>query len=260
MIARSRLRQVLLPGAFAIAIITLWEASVRWLHISTSVLAAPSVIWATLRGSFAFLLQHMVLTIIETVEGFVLASLLGIFLGTAITLSQRVRQALYPNILFFQLIPKIAVAPLFIVWIGVGTPSLLAFAVFMSFFPVALSTAAGLVGTSQDALRLCKSLTATNWQTFASVRFPFALPYIFAGLKIGMTMTMIGVIVGEFVTAQAGLGYVVMFSASSGETGLLFAALTLLCFVGLALYGCVTLGEMVVQRWFGLPVSGGGLM
>ena len=221
------------------------------------VLVPPSAIAHTLMNHFPILSQHMLSTTLETIEGFLLAAALGIFLGTIITMSQRVRQALYPNMVFFQLIPKIALAPLFIIWLGVGSPSRLAFAVFMSFFPIAISTATGLVSTSSDALRLCRSLTATQWQTFAAVRFPFAIPSIFAGLKVGITMAMIGIIVGEFVTAQEGLGYVIMFASSAGEAALLYTALVLLCVVGLSLYGCVALAERIAQRWYGAPFAAG---
>ena len=252
------LRRVMLPIAFAIGFLLLWEYALRIFPISRTILVPPSAIWITLRDGFPILFPHAESTTIETIEGFALAAISGILLGTAITQSRRVRQALYPNIIFFQLIPKIALAPLFIVWLGVGTPSRLAFAVFLSFFPIAVSTASGLVATSSASLRLCKSLRASRWQTFASVRFPFAIPHIFAGLKVGITMSMIGIIVGEFVTAQVGLGYIIMFASSAAETALVFAALALLCVIGLALYGCVVLAEAVAQRWYGAPFAAEG--
>jgi NitT/TauT family transport system permease protein len=256
----AALRRVLLPILFAGALLLAWELALRWFPLPAMILVPPSAIWATLWHSLPILLVHAASTTEETIEGFALGAVIGILLGAAITQSQRVRQALYPNIVLFQLIPKIALAPLFIIWFGVGSPSRLAFALFLSFFPVTISTATGLVGTNRDALRLCASLNASKWQSFIAIRLPFAIPSIFAGLKVGMTMAMIGVIVGEFVTAQRGLGYIIMFASSAAETALVFAALTLLAAVGLALYGCVVLAEAMAQRWYGAPFASEGFL
>lgn len=256
----AALRRILLPILFAGGCLFAWELALRWFPVPAMILVPPSAIWTTLWRSLPILLVHAASTTEETLEGFALGAVVGILLGAAITQSQRVRQALYPNIVLFQLIPKIALAPLFIIWFGVGSPSRLAFALFLSFFPVTISTAAGLVGTRPDALRLCASLNASKWQSFIAIRLPFAIPSIFAGLKVGMTMAMIGVIVGEFVTAQVGLGYIIMFASSAAETALVFAALALLAAVGLALYGAVVLAEAMAQRWYGAPFATEGFL
>ena len=109
-----------------------------------------------------------------------------------------------------------------------------------------------------EVLQLCESLTASEWQVFRMVRFPYALPYIFAGMKVGVTMVMIGVVVGEFITAQHGLGYIIMFAAGAGETATVLAAIVLLCVIGLGLYGIIGLAEVLVLSWFGgeAPISG----
>ncbi len=167
--------------------------------------------------------------------------------------SKRFRQAIYPHIVLFQLVPKIAVAPLFIIWLGVGPESCLAFAIFLAFFPALVGTVTGLTGTDRNSLLLCRSLTATTWQTFRHVRLPYALPHIFDGMKVGATMSLTGLIVGEFVTAQSGLGYLVLFASSEEETGLVFAAVAFLCVIGLALYGAVALTQYLVMRSLGMP-------
>jgi NitT/TauT family transport system permease protein len=149
-------------------------------------------------------------------SSFAVASVLGVRLAVALTFSAWVREALYPSIIMFQLIPKIALAPLFIVWLGVGKTTSVAVAVFIAFFPIVVSTATGLVSAKPEVLRLCESLTASGWQAFCMVRFPYALPYVFAGMKVGVTMAMIGVVVGEFITAQHGLGYIIMPSVGCG--------------------------------------------
>lgn len=246
-------RRVVAPLLFFAAFFLIWEIALRYVTISRGVVAPPSAIYATLVASFSLLWMHMMSTLNEIVLGFLLATSIGIFLGAAISMSERVRQAFYPNIVFFQLIPKVAVAPLFVVWLGVGGQSRLAFAVFMAFFPITVATATGLQNTKLEAIKLCRSLTASGWQTFTKVRIPFAAPYIFAGLKVGMTMAMIGIIVGEFITGQEGLGYVIMFASSTGESAPLYAALFLLAALGLALYSCVLLAELAVQKWYGAP-------
>jgi NitT/TauT family transport system permease protein len=179
-------------------------------------------------------------------------------LAIAITFSAAVREALYPNIVMFQVIPKIALAPLFIVWLGVGGRSIITVGVFIAFFPIVVSTATGLVSAKPDVLQLCRSLTASEWQMFRLARFPYAMPYLLAGMKVGVTIAMIGGVVGEFITAQAGLGYIIMFSSSAGETATVLAAIVVLCGLGLVLYGLVGLGELLVARWYGgeLPTSG----
>jgi len=248
-------RRVLLPILVAAAVLLAWEYGVRLTHVSPMIIAPPSAIWEVLRSNPGILLQQSLPTIGSALVGFGLAAALGIFLGAALVLSRAARKAFYPYILVLQLIPKVALAPLFIVWLGVGPTSRLSFAVFMAFFPVVISTMTGLMSADRNAIRLAASLTASPWQTFYSVRIPYALPHLFTGLKISATMAMIGVIVGEFVTAQEGLGYLIMFATSAAETALVFAAIALLCVIGLALYGGVVLVEAIVQKWLGVSIT-----
>ncbi len=251
-------RSVLLPVGFAMLATIAWELLCRATRISPLLLPPPSAVWTVLAENSEILFQHALPTMIETVVSFGLATLLGVALAIAITFSAWVREALYPNIVMFQLIPKIALAPLFIVWLGVGSRSCIVVAIFIAFFPVVVSTAAGLVSAKPEVLLLCRSLTASEWQMFRLARFPYAMPFVFAGMKVGVTMAMIGVIVGEFITAQAGLGYIIMFASSAGETATVLAAIVLLCGIGLALFGLVALGELALQRWYGgeMPVGG----
>jgi NitT/TauT family transport system permease protein len=251
-------RMVGLPVGFAVLSVIAWEILCRVAKISPELLPPPSSVWYVLIGNPAILIQQAIPTTIEIVASFVLASAVGVLLAIAITFSAAVREALYPNIVMFQVIPKIALAPLFIVWLGVGSRSCIVVGVFIAFFPVVISTATGLVSAKPDVLQLCRSLTASEWQMFRLARFPYAMPYIFAGMKVGVTLAMIGVIVGEFITAQAGLGYIIMFASSAGETATVLAAIVVLCVIGLALYGLVGIGELLVQRWYGgeMPTSG----
>lgn len=256
--ARRLGRTVGLPLGFAILSIVAWELLCRVANISPELLPPPSAVWEVLVGNPAILIEQSIPTTIELIASFVIATAVGVLLAIAITFSAPVREALYPNIVVFQVIPKIALAPLFIVWLGIGGRSIITVGVFIAFFPIVVSTATGLVSAKPDVLQLCRSLTASEWQMFRLARFPYAMPYLFAGMKVGVTMAMIGVVVGEFITAQAGLGYIIMFASSAGETATVLAAIVVLCGLGLVLYGLVAVGELLVARWYGgeLPTSG----
>jgi NitT/TauT family transport system permease protein len=252
------LRLVLLPVGFAAVTIALWQILCQTLQVRPILLPPPSAVWTVLRDNYGILLNETLPTLSESILGFIVASVLGVTIAVALTFSRWVHEALYPGIVMFQLIPKIALAPLFIVWLGVGQTTSVVVAVFIAFFPIVVSTATGLVSAKPEVLQLCKSLTASEWQVFRMVRFPYALPYIFAGMKVGVTMVMIGVVVGEFITAQHGLGYIIMFAAGAGETATVLAAIVLLCVIGLGLYGIIGLAELLVLRWLGgeAPISG----
>ncbi|HTW51227.1 MAG TPA: ABC transporter permease [Stellaceae bacterium] len=253
-------RTIGLPAGFAVFSVIAWELLCRITHISPELLPAPSAVWDVLSGNPRILIEQALPTTIEIVVSFAIATTIGVLLATGICSSAAIREAIYPNIVMFQVIPKIALAPLFIVWLGVGGKSIVTVGVFIAFFPMVVSTATGLVSAKPDVLQLCRSLTASEWQSFLLVRFPYAMPYIFAGMKVGVTMAMIGVIVGEFITAQAGLGYIIMFASSAGETATVLAAIVVLCGIGLVLYGLVGAGELLVQRWFGGELPAGGVI
>jgi NitT/TauT family transport system permease protein len=253
-------RTVGLPVGFAALSLIAWEILCRVARISPELLPPPSAVWHVLVGNPAILLEHAIPTTIEIVVSFGLATVVGVLLAVAITSSAAVREALYPNIVMFQVIPKIALAPLFIVWLGVGSRSCIVVGVFIAFFPVVVSTATGLVSAKPEILQLCRSLTASEWQMFRLARFPYAMPYVFAGMKVGVTMAMIGVIVGEFITAQAGLGYIIMFASSAGETATVLASVVVLCVIGLALFALVAVGELAVRRWYGGEMPTGGVI
>lgn len=250
-------RRILLPTLVVAAVLLTWEYAVWLTEVPPMILAPPSAVWKMIAANPVILSKQSLPTIVEALVGFGLAASFGIALGTGMVLFTPLRKAIQPYVLALQLIPKVALAPLFMVWLGVGITSRLSFAVFLGFFPVVISTMTGLMSPDRNVVRLCESLTATRWQIFRSIQIPYALPHIFTGLKISVTMTMIGVVVGEFVTAQEGLGYLIMFATSAAETALVFAAIALLCSVGLALYGAVALVELIVQKWLGVTITTG---
>jgi NitT/TauT family transport system permease protein len=248
---RGQVRRVVLPVVTAMLVIGCWEAIVRIKNISNALLPAPSAICLRLVDTLPFLLRQAIPTTLETIASFLISLVLGIGLAVLICKSRLVRDALYPNIVLFQLIPKIALAPLFIVWLGIGSTSRITFAVFISFFPVVVATLTGLTSVDRDLLRLCKAVGADESRIYAKVRFPAAVPHLFSGLKIAITFAMIGVIVGEFITAQAGLGYMILFAASQAEMTLIFASIVVLCVIGLVLYGLVVMAEALALKRYG---------
>ncbi|MBN8957505.1 MAG: ABC transporter permease [Rhizobiales bacterium] len=246
----SNLRSISLPLGLAFLVLAGWQLAVTIGHIAPVILPSPISIVRYIIDRYDILLMHAIPTTLESAVGFILATLLGVALAIIITYSKVAREALYPNLVFFQLIPKIALAPLFIIWLGIGSQSRIAFSVFIAFFPVVIATTAGFMSVDRSMLRLCRALTASEWQIFTSVRFPSALPYIFSGMKIAITLAIIGVIIGEFITAQAGLGYLIIFATARADTEVSMAAIVVLCVCGLLLYGIVALGEWIANKFY----------
>jgi NitT/TauT family transport system permease protein len=242
---------VALPILAAALTLIAWEATVRAAGVNPSILPPPSAIIARLLDLYPLILQHSISTGTETLIAFGISVPLGVVLAVAMTYSRVLNWTLYPNLIFFQLIPKIALAPLFIVWLGIGAPSRISFSVFVCFFPVMIATAAGLQSVDRDLLRLCRSVLATDMQIMLNVRLPYSLPYIFSGMKVSVTLAIIGIVVGEFIAAQAGLGYLILFASSRQQTDVSLACIVVLCAIGLALYGVVEVGERLMARWYG---------
>jgi NitT/TauT family transport system permease protein len=246
-----RARPIVLPIATVAAVLLLWQLAAVRLHIPTVLLPTPSEIGREMWQALPLLIDQAIPTALDTLLAFAAAAVLGIGLAIVITYSPPLRDTLYPNLIFFQLVPKVALAPLFVIWLGYGSPARVAFATFISFFPVVIAAAVGFAGTDPAVLRLCRSLTASEWRSFLLVRFPFALPAIFSGFKVAMTMAVVGVIIGEFISSQAGLGHYILNAGSRLDTPDVFAALGALSLLGVALYGGVALAEIGVRRVYG---------
>ena len=248
---REAFLTVALPCGTALVALALWQAFVDFDRVSPTILPPPTAVAEQIIVHFGFLMKHAMPTTIETLIAFGISIPLGIVLGALMTWSPTINRAFYPNIVFFQLIPKIALAPMFIVWLGIGQPSRVVFSVFISFFPILIATAVGLQAVGRDTVRLCRSLSASEWQILIHVRFPTALPHIFSGMKVAVTLAIIGIVVGEFIAAQAGLGYLILFASSRQQADLGLACITVLCTVGLLLYGAVAVGERIMMKFFG---------
>jgi NitT/TauT family transport system permease protein len=241
---------VLLPIATAFLFLLAWQTTAVYGDISPTILPPPTMVLEQLTGNFPLIMKHTIPTTYETLLAFGISIPLGIALAGLMVYSTLAYQALYPNIVFFQLIPKIALAPLFIVWLGIGSPSRVTFSIFICFFPILVATAAGLQSVETTMLRLCRSLRMSDWQILIRVRFPTSPPFIFSGMKVAVTLAIIGIVVGEFIASQQGLGYLILFASSRQQTDLALACIAVLCVVGLALYGCVVLCEKAVMKFY----------
>jgi len=236
------------PMATAAGALLAWQAAASLWHVPTVLLPSPVAVGSRLIEEWPHLLADASVTCGEAVAAFALALAAGVGIATLMTLRPGTRQALQPHLVLFQLVPKVALGPLFITWFGLGWSSRIAFAMFVSVFPVAIGALSGFGRVDRPSLQMLLACRASTWQIFRHLRLPGALPYIFAGAKVAATMAFTGATVGEFLSARSGLGYAILNAASVSDTPLVFSALGLLCVLGAALYGAVAVVEAGVRR------------
>ncbi|HZR68098.1 MAG TPA: ABC transporter permease [Burkholderiales bacterium] len=226
-----------------------WEGAVRALRVPAYLLPPPSTIAATFVSEFPKLLLHGWVTFYEMVLGFALAVAVALPLAIGITSSARFDRFVMPMLLFFQVVPKVAIAPLFLVWFGVGTLPKVLVAFLISFFPIVIDATVGLRSMSGEMRDLARSMGASRGQLFARFRLPGSLPYLFGGLKVAATLAIAGAVVGEFVGADKGLGYLLLVTNATLQTALMFATVIALTIIGLAFFYAVELCEAVLIPW-----------
>jgi NitT/TauT family transport system permease protein len=246
----ERTLSFVLPLASAAVIALAWQLTVQFGDIREIILPAPSAIAEKLLRTMPSLLDQAVVTGREALAAFALAVAAGFVGAATISSSKILREIFYPAIVTLQLIPKVALAPLFVIFLGIDHEARVTFAALLSFFPVLISTAVGLNNTDLSALRLCRSFGASPWRTFWSVRVPFALPHFFSGVRISSTMAVTGIVIAEFISAKEGLGFAILAAGARSQTAAAFAAIAVLCILGLALYGAVAGLERLAIRWY----------
>ena len=231
--------------------LAVWEALVRLLDVPAFILPTPSSIFTALyRGiASALYLNHIGITLAETLIGFVVGTVLAFALGIAVALSRSIEYFLYPFIVMFQAMPKVALAPLIIVWFGLGLTSKVVNAALVAFFPLMVNTIVGLRSAEEEKVDLMRSLAASRWQVFWMLRLPNAMPYIFAGLEIAMIFALIGAIVAEFVGAQSGLGMLIQSMNFTMDVAGQFSILFVLAILGLVLNGVIIIARRRILFW-----------
>ncbi|HEY2528884.1 MAG TPA: ABC transporter permease [Xanthobacteraceae bacterium] len=232
-----------------VAVTLVWELAVRIFQIPTFVAPAPSAIVRALIESRARLANGALSTALEISLGFLLASLTGIIIAVVIVRFERFGRALYPLIVLFQNVPKVALAPIFILWFGFDLAPKVVLIVVIAFFPVAIDMLAGLQSVEPSFVALMQSVGASRGKILMRVRIPHSLPHLMAGLKIAITFSVIGAIVGEFAGANQGLGYVIEFASTQLDTPMIFAALVVVSVLGLAFYYVVEFAERLLVPW-----------
>jgi NitT/TauT family transport system permease protein len=236
----------LLPTAFALLLVGIWEAAVVVTQVSPLVLPRPSEVVTVAVVRAPLFWPHLLTTAMEVVLGFLIAAVLGGALGVLIASSRLCEGALFPTLVAAQVMPKIAIAPLLIVWFGFGINSKLALTALISFFPIVINTIIGLNLTRKEEIYLFRSLQASRYQTFLKLRLPNALPVFFGGLKVAATLAVIGAVVGEFTGGKNGLGYLLMFLVGNLDTTAAFAAVLYLTLLGLLVFFLVALVERLM--------------
>jgi NitT/TauT family transport system permease protein len=232
-----------------ILILVAWEAVIRLLHVSQFILPAPSAVAVSLVQNAGALAEAALVTAREVLVGFVLASLSGALLALLIVRFRLFGRALYPIIVLFQTVPKVALAPIFILWFGYDLAPKVVLIVVIAFFPVTLDMLAGLESVDSSFVSLMRSVGARDTDILLKVRIPNALPHLMAGMKIAITLSVIGAIVGEFSGASAGLGYTIQFASTQLDTPMVFAALIVISVVGVVFYYLIELLERAVTPW-----------
>jgi len=230
---KARPELLLIPGVF-VAVVVIWEAIIRYFEIPIYIMPAPSNIALSLMNTSYW--DNALYTLGEAMSGFLLAAVFGIVLGGLIAQFPLAEKTLYPYLIAIQTTPKVAVAPLFIMWFGFGMTSKVIIAATIAFFPILVNVISGLRSTDPARLELMRSLRATRWQIFTMVRLPGALPMIFAGLNIAIIFSILGAIVGEFLGSRKGLGNAIMQMNVNLDTAGVFATLFVLSAIGVCLH------------------------
>lgn len=237
------------PVATVVIVIGIWYVAVLFFGVPSYLLPLPGDVFHKIVSEFPFLMWHTWITTYETVGGFVLSIVLGIALAIAIVSSRAVDRALMPWLILSQTFPKVALAPLIIVWFGLGIAPKLIVTFLVAFFPVVISTVVGLRSIEGEMLELAYSMHATRMQVFWQFRLPIALPNIFAGLKVSVAFAVVGAVIAEWVSSNQGLGYLLIRANANLDTTLLFAVLVMLMIIGVVLYYAVALVERLSIPW-----------
>jgi len=245
----DRVSAVLYPAASFGLLFVLWQFGVRAFGVPEYILPVPTEFLAKLWTDKALISEHTLVTAKEIILGFLMAAAISIPLGFFIVSVKPIERAVYPVIVFFQLIPKIAIAPLFVVWFGFGLFPKVLLTFLLCFFPTLVASMTGFRALDPRILFLTESMGASWWQTFRYVRLPAAMAYIFAGLKVSIVFAATGAIVGEFVGANAGLGYLLLRGTSYLDMPLIFAVLVALSVIGIFFSYLVQYAERALMPW-----------
>ncbi len=242
--------QWLLPAAILLAAVVFWELIVRALKVPTWLLPGPLDIASAMLSSWDLIAWHSWVTFQEVAVGFLVSFVLGVGLALAIAYSRLVERTVYPIVIASQTVPIVAIAPLLLIWFGYDIGPKVVVVALICFFPIVVNTVDGLRSIDPDMVHMLLTLGARRSHVFFKVQLPNALPYLFSGTRVAITLSVIGAVIGEWVGASAGLGYFMVRSASQFLTARVFAALVVLAAMGIALFVLATLVERLAIPWY----------
>jgi len=237
------------PLLLVFAVLVLWDICIRVFHIPQYLVPTPLAVLEQGWIEWPMLLRESLPTLYATLGGFALSVLIGVPLAMMIAYSPLVESYLYPLLVFSQSIPKVAIAPLFVVWFGFGVVPKVIVAFLLGFFPVVVTTAMGFKSVESDMIDLARSMGSSRLQMFFKISLPHALPSIFASMKVSVTLAVVGAVVGEFVGSNSGIGYVLQKANGNFDLPLMFAALVVLSLMGVILFVVIDLIERLAIPW-----------
>ncbi len=237
------------PFLVIIGFLASWQLGAVVFHVPTYILPLPSAILVEIWENLCWYGMHAGYTLGACVLGFVLALIIGISASVAIVYSRLLENTLFTLLVSLNSIPKIALAPLFIIWIGTNVVSKVAISMLIALFAIVIDTVLGLRSVDSDTLSMARSMRASPLQILWRIRFPAAMPFIFAGMKVAISLALVGAIAGEFVASQAGLGYVILTAQGMFQTTRVFAAIILLGVLGTVLFYLIVFIERLVIPW-----------
>ena len=238
------------PGICSVVgVIVFWEIAVRAFNIPNYVLPSPSDSIAALFEYWDYIKDNLLTTLYEIGVGFGATVLISIPVATMISYSKIFEKTLYPFMVFLQLIPKVAIGPLFVVWFGFGTTPKILMVFLLSFFPLLMDTVAGLKSLNGRLYYMARTMSDSEWKFYWKIKLPNALPSIFAGLKTSVSMATVGAVVAEFLGSDSGLGYLLLRANGDINTRLLFAIIIVLCLMGMVFFVIVEIIERKVMPW-----------
>ncbi len=241
--------RLVLPTIVGLAGLLTWEGGTRFFQIPPALIPPPSRVAQSVGVRFTLLMGHLWPTLYETLLGFALSVVGGIIVGWIIAKVRPVHEALYPLVVILQVLPKESLAPLLVLWLGAGSLSRLTLACLIAFFPMVVNTVLGLQSLPPDMKRLAQSLLCNRWQLFWKIEVPWSIAFIFAGMKIAITLSVIGAVVSEIVAGRNGLGYLLLFASSRTDTAFALAVLFVLTLLGLTLFGVIVMAEKRLVYW-----------
>jgi len=239
----------MLPVITLLVILTIWETICWILSIPSWLLPKPSEIAFQIVRLWRYLLAQSYVTFYESIFGFIMAVLLAVPISIAIAYSKALQNTIYPILLVLQTVPKIAIAPIVVLWFGLGLESKIVVAFLVAFFVIIVDLTTGFLTVPPELIDIARLLNAKQSQIFLKIKLPYAMPFFFSGLKSAVTLAIVGAVIGEFVAASKGLGYVILASTPTLNTDIAFAAITMLAIMGLGLFALIHVLERILIPW-----------